>query len=137
MRLTWKHLKLRWKAQEDNDEYQAGSAAFFDAAHSIIDTQSAITMLAITVPAEIMAFVMIHISKDEVYKFLDSGPNAWVFAAVGAFVIGFMTPLAVLRLMPLRVRRSVLTAAIWPIAIIAGFANIGLFVALLTFKFPW
>ena len=127
-------MKLSLQDPEDV-ELRVGETAFFSAAHYIVDVQSAITVLSITVTAEIGAFAMIYVSKDEVYKFLEAGEFVWVYACVAVFVIGFMTTLAAFRLLPIRIRRSVMTMAIWPLSTIAGFANIALFYVLLTFKF--
>ena len=124
-----------WTQDQEDVEYRVGTSAFFSAAHSIIDVQSAITTLAITVTGELGAFAMIYVSKDEVYKFLAAGENVWIYASVAVFVMGFMTTLAAFRLMPFRFRRGTMSTAIWPVAVIAGIANIALFYALLTFQF--
>ena len=108
--------------------------AFSSISDSIKDTHSAITVLSITVTAEIGLIAFVLISKDEAYKFLEAGDNVWIYAAVGLFLIGFLTTVAAYRFLPKSIRRF-LTNTVWIVSIAAGLANIALFYVLMTFRF--
>jgi hypothetical protein len=126
-------MKNSWQDEKDL-EYRVGKTAFTAITESIVDTQSAIKVLAVTVTAEIGALVMYYIAKDKVLDFLESEGNFWIYASIGIFLIGFLTAFAALRLAPVRSRRRYLTYTIWPISIAAGLANITLFLVLTTFQ---
>ena len=53
-------VKLWWQDQEDV-EYQVGRSVFYAFTDSIVDTQSAIKVLAITVTAEIGLFAFVYV----------------------------------------------------------------------------
>ena len=126
-------MKYSWQDQEDV-EYSVGKSAFFAITDSIIDTQSAIKVLSITVTAEIGALAMTYLSKGEVLKFLEAGANVWIYASIGAFLVGFLTCFAAFRLMPIGFRRLFLRYTRLGICVAAGLANIALFYVLLTFR---
>src|SRR5438270_9584636 len=108
---------MKTSLQDDEDvEWRVETSAFSAAAHSIVDTQSAITVLAITVTAELGAFAMIYVSKNEVYEFLKSGENIWIYSSVAVFLVGFFTTFAAFRLLPFSLRRGLMSVAIWPIS---------------------
>lgn len=109
--------------------------AFSAITDSIKDTHSAITVLSITVTAEIGLIAFVLISKDEAYKFLEAGDNVWIYAAVGLFLIGFLTTVAAYRFLPKSIRRRFFANTIWIVSIAAGLANIALFYVLMTFRF--
>src|ERR1051325_8355104 len=98
---------------EDEVERKVARTAFFAMADSIVDTQSAIKVLAITVTGEIGLIAFVIVAKNEAYKFLDSGENVWIYASIGLFLIGFLTPFAAFRLLPRRIRQRFLTYTIW------------------------
>jgi hypothetical protein len=125
-------MKDSW--DEQYVEYEVGKSAFKAVTDSIVDTQSAIKVLAITVTAELGAFAMFYFGKNEIYKFLESGDNVWVYAAIGTFLLGFLTAFAGLRLVPYRFRRRLLTYTVWGISVASGLANIALFYVLLTLR---
>ena len=126
-------MKNSWQDEEDI-EYRVGKTAFAAVTESIVDTQSAIKVLAVTVTTEMGAFLMFYVAKDKVLDFLESEGNFWIYAAIGIFLIGFFTAFAVLRLAPVSFRRRLFATTIWLISITAGLANIGLFFVLTTFQ---
>jgi hypothetical protein len=124
-----------WDDQEEV-ERRVVSSAFNNLLDSIVDMHTAVKVLAVTVTAELMAFVMIYVSKDKLQDFLnDSSSNVWIYSAVGSFLIGFLTVIAASRFFPTRIIRGLGQYMIMPIAIIAGLGNIGLFVLLVMFEF--
>lgn len=127
-------MKRSWRDDEDVG-YHVASSAFTTITDSIIDTHSAVKVLAITVTAEIFAFVMLYFAKDKVLDSLDeSGSEVWIYAAIGTFVAGFLTVFASFPLLPTRYRKRIPKYAIWFVSVVAGLANIALFFVLLTFK---
>jgi len=128
-------MKNYWDDQEEV-ERRVVSSAFHNLLDSIVDTHTAVKVLAVTVTAEFMAFVMIYVSKDKLQEFLnDSSSNVWIYAGVGAFLIGFLTVIAASRFFPIRLIRGIGAYMIMPIAIIAGLGNVGIFVLLVMFEF--
>jgi hypothetical protein len=125
-------MKDAWQDQ-DELEYKVERAAFFDLTNSIVDAQSAIKVLSVTVTAELGAFLMFYLGKDQVYEFLDAGENVWIYASVGVFVVGFMTAFAAFRMLPRRFPKPFFGYTIWLVSVIAGISNIGLFYFLLHF----
>jgi hypothetical protein len=76
---------MKYSLQDEEDiERQVGRSAFFAMTDSIIDTQSAIKVLSITVTAEIGVLAMFYFSKDQVFEFLKSGDNVWFYATFGS-----------------------------------------------------
>jgi len=126
-------MKDSWQ-DEEVLERRVAQTAFTAITDSIVDTQSAIKVLAITVTAEIGAFLMFYVAKDKVLDFLESNENVWIYGSIGVFLVGFLTAFAGLRLIPSRFRRRLLSYTIWLISIIAGLANIALFFVLTTFR---
>lgn len=127
-------MKL-WLQDQDEVEHRVERTAFYAATDSIKDPQSAITVLAITVTAEIGLIAFVCINKDEAYKFLYSGDEVWIYASIGLFLIGFFTTFAGYRLLPKSIRRHFLAYTVWIASVAAGIANIGLFYILMTFRF--
>src|SRR4051794_4898518 len=126
-------MKDSWQDQEIL-ERKVASSAFTAITDSIIDTQSAIKVLAITVTAEIGAFAMFYVSKDKVIEFLEKEDGFWIYGAIGVFLVGFLTAFAAFRLLPRRFPHPFFAFTIWIVSITAGLANIGLFFLLLTFQ---
>lgn len=126
-------MKSSWQDEEDV-EYRVGKTAFTAITGSIVDTQSAIKVLAVTVTTEIGAFLMYYVAKDKILDFLETQGNFWIYAAIGIFLIGFFTAYAALRLAPVNTRRRLFATTIWLISITAGLANVGLFFVLTTFQ---
>ena len=125
-------MKDAWRDQ-DELEYKVGKSAFFGLTNSIVDAQSAIKVLSVTVTAELGAFLMFYLGKDQVYEFLESGENVWIYASVGVFVVGFMTAFAAFRMLPRRFPKPFFGYTIWLVSVAAGISNIGLFYFLLHF----
>ena len=127
-------MKLSWQDQEEI-EHRVASSAFRTLTNSIIDTHSAIKVLAVTITAEFAAFAMFYVSKDKVQDFLaDSSSNAWVYGAIAIFLIGFLTAFAGFRLIASNFPRRLAPYMIWPIAIAAGVVNLALFFLLISFQ---
>ena len=123
-----------WR-DEDEVEGEVARTAFFAMTDSILDDpQSAIKVLAITVTGEIGLLAFVFVSKDEAFKFLESGDSVWIYASIGLFLIGFLTPFAAFRLLPRRIRQRFFTYTIWLVSIAAGLGNIGLFYMLFAFR---
>ncbi|MEO5860784.1 MAG: hypothetical protein ABIR33_17775 [Pyrinomonadaceae bacterium] len=100
---------------------------------SIIDTHTAVKVLAITVTAEFGLFAMLFVAKDKVLTSIaESEDGLWIYAAIAVYVIGFLTFFASYRLIANKWRHSYSAILIWPLSIIAGVANLVLFLALLT-----
>src|SRR3954447_3442553 len=126
---------MKFSEQDQNDvEGEVAGSALSALTESIVDPQSAMKVLAITVTAEIGALLMFYFSKGQVLEFLRSGNNAWLYACVGLFLVGFLTCYATFRLLPRMVRRRFFTYTVWAIAVAAGLANIALFYVLLNFR---
>jgi hypothetical protein len=126
---------MKYSLQDEEDiERQVGRSAFFAMTDSIIDTQSAIKVLSITVTAEIGVLAMFYFSKDQVFEFLKSGDNVWFYATIGVFVVGFLTAFAAFRLLPRSFPRPFFRYTIWIISIASGIANVVLFFVLTNFQ---
>lgn len=76
---------------------------------------------------------MFYLGKHQVYEFLESGENVWIYASVGVFLVGFMTAFALFRMLPRSFPKPFFGYTIWLVSVIAGIANIGLFYLLLRF----
>lgn len=127
-------MKKSWQDDEDI-RYEVASSAFTSVTDSIIDTHSAIKVLAITVTAEIGVFAMFYVSKDKVLDYLaESGNNVWIYGSIGVFLIGFLTAFAAIRLVASKFPGRLPKYAIWIVSIAAGLANIALFFALISFQ---
>jgi len=126
-------VKLWWQ-DSDEVEYRVERSAFYAFTDSIVDTQSAIKVLAITVSAEIGLFAFVYVNRDEAFKFLESGDFMWFYAAVGIFLIGFLTSFAAFRFVPRSFRQLFFAYTVWIVSIIFGIANIALFYLLLSFR---
>ena len=123
-----------------NREYHdpAGAAvtsAFSSVTDSIIDTHTAIKVLAITVSAEIGAFLMLYVAKDKVIEALeDSEGDVWIYASIAIFVVGLLTAFAAYRLIANKWPHYGSGIMIWFVSAAAGLANIGVFFVILTFR---
>jgi hypothetical protein len=126
-------MKNSWRDQEEV-EAEVASTAFYAITDSIIDTHSAIKVLAITVTTEIGALAMFYVSKEKVLDFLEKEEGFWIYGAIGVFLVGFLTAFAAFRLLPSGFRRRFFRYAVWAVSIAAGLANIALFFMLLTFR---
>ena len=115
---------------------QVASSAFSNLTDSIIDVHSAVKVLAVTVTAELVAFAMYYVSKDKVQDFLDdpNNGNFWFYAAMGVFLIGFLTAFSIYRLAANKWRHNLWHIYIWPVSITAGVSNVLLFFALTSFE---
>ena len=120
---------------EDRVVREVVSSASSSVLDSIVDTHSAIKILAITVTAELVAFAMFYVSKDKVQESLaDPDSGLLTYGLIGVFVIGFLTVFAIYRLIERKLPRSVPRIMIWPVSIAAGIANLALFFMLGNFQ---
>jgi len=111
------------------------SSAFSDITESIIDTHSAVKVLAITVTAEFGAFAMFYVSKAKVIEYLsDSENDIWIYGGIAVFLIGFLTAFAAYRLIANKWPHQSARAMIWLASFAVGLLNLGLFFALITFQ---
>jgi len=127
-------VKLSWQDQNEVEE-RVERSAFRAITDSIVDTQSAIKVLAITVTAEIGLFAFVYVNRNEAFKFLESGDTVWLYAAAGIFLIGFLTAFAAFRFVPRRFKQIFFGYTVWVVSLICGISNIGLFYLLLSFRF--
>ena len=131
-------LKDRMKdVWQDSDEVErkVASSAFSSITDSIVDTDSAVKVLAVTVTAEIAAFTMLYVSKDKVQDYLaESGNNVSIYGSFAAFLIGFLTAFAAFRLIFGNFPRNAPGYMIWPISLAAGVGNVALFFLLINFQ---
>lgn len=121
---------------QDRVVRQVSRSAFANITDSIIDTHSAVKVLAITVTAELVAFAMYYVSKDKVLEFLADPENDgfWLYGAIGVFVIGFLTAFAIYRLVANKWHHHGSHIFIWFVSIAAGILNVLLFFAITTFE---
>ena len=111
------------------------TAAFSDVTDSIIDTHSAVKVLAITLSAEIGLLAMFYVSKDKAADFIaEHEPDIWIYGAIAVFVIGFLTAFAVYRLISNRWHHRNSGLYIWFASIAAGVVNVLLFFGILTLE---
>ena len=115
---------------------EVAASAFSNITDSIIDTHSAIKVLAITVTAELGGFAMFYVAKDKVEESLaDDETGIWIYAAIAIFLVGFLTAFAGYRLIANKWRHRNSGILIWIVSIAAGAANIVLFLAFLVLSF--
>ena len=115
---------------------EVAASAFSNITDSIIDTHSAIKVLAITVTAELGGFAMFYVAKDKVEESLaDDETGVWIYAAIAIFLVGFLTAFAGYRLIANKWRHRNSGILIWIVSIAAGAANIVLFLAFLVLSF--
>jgi len=115
---------------------EVAASAFSNITDSIIDTHSAIKVLAITVTAELGGFAMFYVAKDKVEESLaDDETGVWIYAAIAIFLVGFLTAFAGYRLIANKWRHRYSGILIWIVSIAAGAANIVLFLAFLVLSF--
>ena len=126
-------VKLSWQDQ-DEVEGRVERTAFRAITDSIVDTQSAIKVLAITVTAEIGLIAFVYVNRNEAFKFLESDDAVWLYAAVGIFLIGFLTAFAAFRFVPRSLKQIFFAYTVWIASIAAGLANIALFYFLLSIQ---
>ena len=108
-------------------------SAFWEITSSIIDTHSAIKVLAVTVTAEVAGFLIFYFAKDKVEEALyDAEINVWMYCGIGAFMVGFLTTFAAFRLVTNSRPKPGRGITIWLVSIAGGALNIILFYALLT-----
>jgi len=111
------------------------SSSFSELTDSIIDTHSAVKVLAVTVTAEIGAFAMFYVAKDKVLNSLsESDVDIWVYGGVAVFLIGFLTAFAAYRLIANKWPHQSAFVMIWLASLAAGLLNLGLFYVMVSFQ---
>ena len=119
----------------DDPAGAVAASAFSEITDSIIDTHSAIKVLAITVTAQIGTFLMFYVSKDKVIEFLEDAENdVWIYGSIIIFVIGFLTAFAVYRLVANKWHHRNSGIYIWLVSIAAGVLNIAIYYMLINFQ---
>jgi hypothetical protein len=114
---------------------QVASAAFSDATGSIIDTHSAVKVLAITVTAEIVALAMCQIAKDKVLEFIqEEGINVLFYGGAFFFFNGFFIAFAIYRLAANKWPHRGVRVLIWLVSIVAGTINVLIAFAMLALE---
>jgi hypothetical protein len=108
-------------------------SAFFNITDSIIDTHSAVVVLAITITLEICGLGMFFVAHDKVMTALNgSDVGVWTYVSIGVFVVGFLNAFAVYRLIANKWPHSGSGLNSWLVSISAGLLNVLLFFALTT-----
>ena len=111
------------------------TAMFSDATGSIIDTHSAVKVLAIAITAEIVAAAMIVIAKDKVVELIqENGVNVLFYGAAFFFFNGFFIAFAIYRLLANKWPHRGGRILIWLVSVIAGAINILLGFVILAFE---
>jgi hypothetical protein len=122
-------------ATEEDVAVRVAASAFSNITDSIVDTHSAIKVLAITVTAELGAFAMFYVSKDKVVESLaESDLEVWLYGGLVVFVIGFLTAFAAYRLVANKWPHRRFRLYIWPVSICAGILNVLLFFGFVTLE---
>ena len=120
---------------EDQVVREVTSSAFSTLTDSIMDTHSAVKVLAVTVTAEIVAFAMFYVSKDKVQESLaDPDSGLLPYGSIAVFLIGFLTAFSAYRLIERRLPRGLWAITIWLVSIAAGIANLALFFLFTSFE---
>jgi hypothetical protein len=116
-------------------ERQVVHSALSSLTDSVVNTQSAVVMLAMSVAAEIGVGTMMFVAGDKVQQFLNENDDFWIYGSVGIFLIGFLAVFATLAgLIPSGSRLRPFPLITWAVSILAGLLNIGLFFAILTVR---
>ena len=128
-----------WNNDDEDTEEEVvanvAASAFTSITDSIIDTHSAVKVLAITVTAELGAFLMLFFAKDKALDSLnDSDANVWIWVSIAAFVVGFLIAFASYRMVADKWRHRHSGIYIWLVSIAAGIGNILLFFGILTLE---
>ena len=114
---------------------QVASAAFTDATSSIIDTHSAVKVLAITLTAEIVALAMCQMARDKVLEFIqEEGVGVLFYGGAFFFLVGFFIAFAVYRLAGNRWPHRGVRVFIWLVSIVAGTINVLIALAMLALE---
>ena len=107
------------------------SAAFSDATSSIIDTHSAVKVLAITLTLQVVAIAMFVIAEEKVAELIEnSGDDFWLYGGAVFFFNGFFIAFAVYRLIANRWPHRGMGIYIWLVSTAAGAINVLFLVAL-------
>ena len=114
---------------------QVGGSAFYNITDSIIDTHTAVKVLAITVTLEIGGLAMLYVAKDKVADALaESDSGFWIYVSAAVFVVGFLNSFAIYCLVAKKWPHPGAQLLIWVVSVGVGVLNILSFFALMTFK---
>lgn len=106
-------------------------SAFSNITDSIIDTHSAVVVLAITITLEIGGFVMFYMARDKVIAALNgSDTRVWVCVLIGVYLVGFLNAFAIYRLIANKWPHQGAQLNNWLVSVSAGLLNVLLFFAL-------
>src|SRR5688500_14973245 len=132
--LDW-FSRMRPRQTDAEMKRELVASGFSTITDSIIDTHSAIKVLAITVTAELVGFAMFYVSKHKVQDFLAENDNSvWMYGSIALFLIGFLTTFGACRLISDQLKKNIPASAVWLLSLTAGIANIGLFFLLVSFQ---
>lgn len=124
--------------RDDSEEELAtrvAVSAFSNITDSIIDTHSAVKVLAITVTLEICGLAMLYVAKDKVTNALaESDGEIWIYVSAAVFVVGFLSSFAIYRLVAKKWPHTGSRLMIWLVSVGVGLLNVLLFFALITFE---
>ena len=108
-------------------------SAFSNITDSIIDTHTAVKVLAITVTLEFCGLAMLYVAKDKVTEALaESDSEIWIYVSAAVFVVGFLNSFAIYRLVAKKWPHPGARLMNWLVSISAGVLNVLLFFALTT-----
>ena len=108
-------------------------AVFSDITDSIVDTHSAVKVLAITLTMEICGLGIFFVARDKVTRALgESDTNIWIYVSAAVFAVGFLSFFAVYRLMANKWPHPGSGLNNWLVSIGGGLLNVLLFFALTT-----
>jgi len=108
-------------------------SAFTNVTDSIIDTHSAVVVLAITITLEISGLLMFFVAHDKVMAALNgSDVGIWAYTSIAIYLVGFLNAFAVYCLIANKWPHPGARINNWLVSISAGLLNVLLFFALTT-----
>lgn len=114
---------------------QVASAAFSDATGSIIDTHSAVKVLAIAITAEIVALAMLQVAREKIFEFIqEEGADVLFYGSAFFFFNGFFIAFAIYRLAANKWPHRGGRVFIWLVSIGAGAINVLIAFAMLALE---
>ena len=107
------------------------ASAFSNITDSIVDTHSAVKVLAISVTAELAVFAIRFFAAEKLAESVgEKGDNFWVYGLIAVFVNGFLIAFALYRLIANKWPHAGANLFIWIISSVAGTFNVLLIYAL-------
>ena len=118
---------------EDEEELanRVAVSVFSNITDSIIDTHTAVKVLAITLTLEICGLGMLYVAKDKVTEALGQS-DRWIYVSAAVFVVGFLNSFAIYQLAAKKWPHPGARLMNWLVSISVGVLNVLLFFALTT-----